>query len=171
MTFRTPLLLACLALATIAAAPCLAADPQREIHGMADAYAGDGAAVAWAVLRGADETGTVVVVRIVADRDLYPIVGATGSNPFSQRTQSLLPATPNAGSVDLRAARAQFADFPRTELRFYATAAAAQADTPRLVVYFLGVPDTTPEFATEANLAAYLADRIARIRAPGAKAP
>ena len=171
MTFRTPLLLACLALVTIAAASSLAADPQREIHGMADAYAGDGAAVAWAVLRGADEVGTVVVVRIVADPDLYPIVGATGSNPFSQRTQSLLPATPNAGSVELRAARAQFADFPRTELRFYATAAAAQADTPRLVVYFLGVPDTTPEFATEANLAAYLADRIARIRAPGAKAP
>ena len=49
--------------------------------------------------------------------------------------------------------------------------APAQADTPRLVVYFLGVPDTTPEFATEANLSAYLADRIARIRAPGAKAP
>ena len=72
---------------------------------------------------------------------------------------------------ELRAARAQFADLPRTELRFYATAAAAQADTPRLVVYFLGVPDTTPEFATEANLSAYLADRIARIRAPGAKAP
>jgi hypothetical protein len=171
MSVRASVLLACLTLTCVAAAPALAADPQREIHGMADAYAGQGVALAWAVLRGADEAGTVVVVRIVADPDLYPIVGATGSNPFSQRTQPLLPATPNAGSVDLRAARAQFADFPRTELRFYATAAAAQSDTPRLVVYFLGVPDTTPEFATEANLAAYLADRIARIRAPGAKAP
>ena len=171
MTIRTTLVLACLTLACAATAPAAAADPQREIHGMADAYAGQGVALAWAILRGANEATTVVVVRIVADPDLYPIVGATGSNPFSQRTQPLLPATPNAGSVELRAARAQFADFPRTELRFYATAAAAQADTPRLVVYFLGVPDTTPEFATEANLAAYLADRIARIRAPGAKAP
>jgi len=171
MSVRASLLLACLTLNCVAVAPAPAADPQREIHGMADAYAGQGVALAWAVLRGADEAGTVVVVRIVADRDLYPIVGATGSNPFSQRTQSLLAATPNAGSVELRAARAQFADFPRTELRFYATAAAAQGDTPRLVVYFLGVPDTTPEFATEANLVAYFADRIARIRAPGAKAP
>ena len=40
-----------------------------------------------------------------------------------------------------------------------------------LAVYYLGVPDTTPEFATEASLAAYLADRIARMRAPGTKAP
>ena len=166
MSVRASLLLACLALATVAAAPSPAADPQREIHGMADAYAGDGAAVAWAVLRGADEVGTVVVVRIVADPDLYPIVGATGSNPFSQRTQSLLPATPNAGSVELRAARAQFADFPRTELRFYATAAAAQADTPRLVVYFLGVPDTTPEFTAEPALLRYLEDAVGRAPLP-----
>ncbi|HEY2967593.1 MAG TPA: hypothetical protein VGK75_04420 [Casimicrobiaceae bacterium] len=171
MSVRAPLLLACLTLATVAAAPALAADPQREIHGMADAYAGQGVALAWGVLRGADEAGTLVVVRIVADPDLYPIVAANGSNPFSRRAQSLLPATPNPGSIDVRTARAHFADFPRTELRFYESVAAAQSETPRLVVYFLGVPDTTPEFATEANLAAYLADRIARVRAPGAKAP
>ena len=41
-----------------------------------------------------------------------------------------------------------------------------------LVVFYLGVPDTTPEFATEAALDGYLADRIARLRAsPGSKAP
>ena len=171
MTVRTKLVLVCLTLACVAAAPAAATDPAREIHGMADAYAGEGVALAWAVMRGASEAATLVVVRIVADPDRYPIVAATGSNPFSQRTQSLLPATPNAGSVELRAPRAQFADFPRTELRFYESPAAAQSDTARLVVYYLGVPDTTPEFATEANLAAYLADRIARSRAPGAKAP
>ena len=132
MTFRTPLLLACLALATIAAAPSLAADPQREIHGMADAYAGDGAAVAWAVLRGADEAGTVVVVRIVADPD-PTCRHATGSNPFSQE-RSVVAATLNAGSVGFRGA-STVADFPRTELRFYATAAAAQPTRPP-VVYF-----------------------------------
>jgi len=170
LTLRAALLV-CLALVCVAAAPAVAAHPQREIHGMADAYAGQGVALAWAVLRGADEATTVVVVRIVADPELYPIVAATGTNPFSQRTRSLLPGTPNAGSIELRAARAHFADFPRTELRFYATASAAQAGMPRLVVYFLGVPDTTPEFAAEANLAAYLADRVARIRTPGVKAP
>jgi hypothetical protein len=138
---------------------------------MADAYAGQGIALAWAILRGANEAATVVVVRIVADPDLYPVVAATGSDPFSQRAEPLLRATPSAGGLDLRVARAHFADFPRTELRFYASAAAAQSDTSRLVVYYLGVPDTTPEFATEANLEAYLAARIARVRGAGGKAP
>jgi hypothetical protein len=169
MTVRTTLVLACLTLACVAAAP--AADPQREIHGMADAYAGQGVALAWAILRGADEAATVVAVRIVADPDRYPIVAATGSNPFSQRAEPLLRATPSAGGVDLRVARARFADFPRTELRFYESVAAAQSDTPRLGVYYIGVPDTTPEFATEANLEAYFVNRIARLRGAGGKTP
>jgi hypothetical protein len=171
MTVRTTLVLACLTLACAAAAPAAAADPQREIHGMADAYAGQGVALAWAILRGANEAATVVVVRIGADSERYPIVAATGSNPFSQRAEPVLRPTPSAGGVDLRVARAHFAEFPRTELRFYDSVAAADSDTPRLVVYYLGVPDTTPEFATEANLEAYLADRIARIRGAGSKAP
>ena len=36
-----------------------------EVHGSADAYAAPGVALAWGVLRGADERATVVVVRIV----------------------------------------------------------------------------------------------------------
>ena len=60
------------------------------------------------------------------------------------------------------APRPQYADFPRTELRFYSSGAGAE---PALVVFYLGVPDTTPEFATEANLNTYLVDRIARARA------
>jgi len=171
MTVRTTLVLACLVLACVAAATAAAADPQREIHGMADAYAGEGVALAWAILRGADEAATVVVVRIVADPVRYPLVAAIGSNPFSQRTAPLLRATPSTGGIDLRVPRAQFADFPRTELRFYESVDTAQSETPRLVVYYLGVPDTTPEFATEANLEAYLVDRIARVRGTGSKAP
>ncbi|MDQ2962999.1 MAG: hypothetical protein M3R31_07565, partial [Pseudomonadota bacterium] len=126
---------------------------------------------AWAILRGANEVATVVVVHIVADPDRYPLIAATGSNPFSQRAAPVLRATPSAGRVDLRVPRAHFSDFPRTELRFYGSEAAAQSDTPKLIVYYLGVPDTTPEFATEASLEAYLAERIARVRGAGSKAP
>ena len=68
---------------------------------------------------------------------------------------------PVGDRVEVRIARADFADFPRTELRFWAS----WTESPALVVYYLGVPDTTPEFANEATLDAYLAARIERIRA------
>ena len=140
------------------------ADAPREVHGVADAYAGPGMALAWGILRGADEASTQVVVRIIADPQVYSAVAAVGKNPFSGEQRALLPSTPTAGTVDVRIPRTQYADFPRTELRFYGSPAVRD---PTLVVFYLGVPDTTPEFATEANLNAYLGDRIARARAAG----
>jgi hypothetical protein len=140
------------------------ADVPREAHGVGDAYAAPGVVVAWAILRAADEAASQVVVRIVADPGVYPAVAAIGSNPFSKSEQALLPRTQTKGSVEIRVPRVQYADLPRTEIRFYDATA---TDAPALVVFYLGVPDTTPEFATEANLNAYLTDRIARARAGG----
>jgi len=171
MKLRVLFAAALIALGSLAAPSGFAAEPMREIHGMGDAYAGEGVALAWAVLRGVDEAATLVVVRIVADADRYPLVGAMSRNPFSQAKKPALGGIRSAGEVELRVARAQFGDFPRTEFLFYGSAAAAQADEPRLIVYYLGVPDTTPEFATEANLAAYLAERVARLRAAGSRSP
>ena len=157
---------------TLASAAVHGAESPREVHGMADAFAAPGVAMAWGVVRGADEAATVVVVRIVTRPASYPWLAVTGGDPFTQRKLPLLAATRSAGVIDVRTPRAHFADFPRTELRLYESAAAAQNDVPTLVVFFLGVPDTTPEFATEDKLQAYLSERAARLPdGAGSKAP
>ena len=76
-----------------------------------------------------------------------------------------MAATPTAGVVDVRLSRQQFGDFPRSEFHFFASANTVAEGKPELLIYFLGVPDTTPEFATAATLDRYLADRIERARA------
>jgi len=167
---RALLLLVGLSLALGAAVQGNAAEAPREVHGRADAFAAPGAALAWGVLRGVSETATVVVVRVVTDPASYPWIAVSGSDPFTQRKQPLLPATRSAGITEVRSPRAHFADFPRTELRFYESAATAQQDMPAMFVFFLGVPDTTPEFETEDKLQAYLNDRVARL-AGGSKPP
>jgi len=166
---RALLLLAGLVLASGAAVH--GAEAPREVHGMSDAFAAPGVAMAWGVVRGASETATVVVARIVTDPAMYPWLAVTGSDPFTHRTGPLLAATRSAGVIDVRSPRAQFADLPRTEFRLYESAAAAQQDVPALVVFFLGVPDTTPEFATEDKLQAYLGDRVARLAGTGGGKP
>ena len=47
-----------------------------------------------------------------------------------------------------------------------------RSNSPNLIVFYLGVPDTTPEFAGAAALDAYLSERIARARREsGSKTP
>ncbi len=160
---KTRLLLAALCCCAAAAV----AEVPREAHGSHDAYASPGVALAWGVLRGADETTTGVVVRIVVDPIAYPWLAVVAIDPFSKQEQTVQRPVQVAGPFDLRIPRAQFADYPRTELRLFDSAAHAQANAPQLVVYYLGVPDTTPEFADAAKLDASLTERIARARAAG----
>lgn len=150
----------------------VAAEPTREVHGSADNFAAPGVALAWGVLRGASEAETRVVIRIATDSAAFAAAAVVGGDPFSQREQTLLPATPTTTSVDVRVSRAHFADFPRTEIRLFGSANPAPTEAPKLVIFYLGVPDTAPEFSSAAALETYLAARIARAReAPGSKAP
>jgi hypothetical protein len=148
-----------------------AADAPRELHGMADAFAAPGIALAWGVVHGASEATTTVVVRIVTDPTKYGWIGVVGIDPFSKQEQPLRPATSSTGVIDIREPRARFADLPRTEIRLYGSEATVRSGTPALTVFYLGVPDTTPEFASEDKLEAYLADRVSRLRAAGSKMP
>jgi len=169
---RSLMILACLALAFRLAPPDAAAETPAEAHGVADAYVAPGIALAWGVLRDANEAATMVVLRIVTDPQRYPSLAVVGIDPFTRREQPLLQRKSSSGVIDLRVPRAHFADFPRTELRLYHAASAQPSDTPKLVLFYLGVPDTTPEFVNEAKLDAYLAERLARLRAkPGSKTP
>jgi len=172
MNRRTATMLLCLGVAACVATTARGDAPTREVHGMADVFAAPGVAIAWAVLRGPDEASTVVVIRIVADPPAFSSVAVAGSDPFTQHAKRLLPPTPSRGAIDVRVPRGHFADFPRSEIRLYELASPAPATTPKLVVFYLGVPDTTPESSSEAALEANLAERLARLRgAAGSKPP
>ena len=141
-----------------------AADPPVQVHGSADTYGAPGVALAWGILRAADESKTIVVVRIVTDPRVYPMAAVAGVDPFTERRKDQLKATPVESGLDVRLPRPSFGDLPRTEFRFFRSPADAETNAPQLVVYFLGVPDTTPEFADQVALDAYLAGRIERAR-------
>lgn len=139
-----------------------AAETPREVHGSADAFAVPGVALAWGVLRGANEAATMVVIRMATDPREFAEMEVTGSDPFTQRRHVVFARATSSGSADLRVPRAHFAEFPRTEFLFYPSPATRRM--PPLLVFYLGVPDTTPEFTDEAGLDSYLRDRIAKVR-------
>ena len=87
------------------------ADAPREVHGAADAYAEPGIALAWGVLRGADEASTRVMLRIVADPARYPRLAVVGRDPFTQ-AERVVPGA----AVDRRAARPRHRAHPLRRL-------------------------------------------------------
>jgi len=146
-----------------------AAGTTREVHGSADAFATAGVVLAWAVLRAPKEDDTAVVIRIDADVQTYARVEVVGKDPFTQREERLQPAIAVGGPFDLKAPRSRFADFPRTEIRLWRSGSVPHDTPPDLVIYYLGVPDTTPEVAQAGDLDRSLSTRIARARGESAR--
>lgn len=148
------------ALALATAAIVLGAGPVRAeprvVHGADAVFIGDGVGIVWAILRGADEAATDVVLTVSATRGAALAVAVDGVDPFSGARVTVAPPAALAGARTIRVPRARFAEHPRTELSFGVDAAALAAGAPTLVVYFNSVPDAAPEFADEPALAAYV---------------
>jgi hypothetical protein len=129
----------------------------KEVHGQIDAFKTSGVSMAWAVLRGPDEARTFIVVRLRVKAGIESVV-VTGRDPFTGAAKDLARVTLSKGRAEVRIPRASFADYPRTEWQFQGA-----ANELPLTVFYLGVPDTTPEFADDASLDKYLEERLAKL--------
>jgi len=127
------------------------------VHGGDSVFLSPGISIAWGVLRAPTEEETVVVTRISNPVARYAYLRVEGVNPFTGRRTAVIEGMPLGARADVKSPRAGFADFPRREIHLYATEAEWRARRPLLTVYYLGVPDTTPEFTSQAALDAYLA--------------
>jgi len=76
---------------------------------------------------------------------------------------TVVDGMPLGAGVDIKTPRASFAELPRRGIHLYASVVDWRTGHSGPTVYYLGVPETTPEFTTEAALETYLA----RPRSPG----
>lgn len=146
------------------ASPIPAAGQAREVHGENSVFAGEGVAVAWGILKADVEDQSQVILRIVPLGKPVPVLRIEAVDPFTQKRDVVLDGQTLGDRLDVRSLRGSFADFPRREIQLYRTAAEWQARRPNTTIYYLGVPDTTPEFTSEAALSAYLHDALAKVQ-------
>ena len=161
-TFRRVIVVCAL---TIAAG--LALDPEaslaeQRVHGADAVFSSAAIRIAWAVLKTLDEQATAVRLRIVNAEGRYRYVGADGIDPFTKDRTVFAEVRPLVTQVEFSIPRQRFAQFPSCEIRFFASASATSASEPDLTVFYLGVPDTTPEFASEADVSSFLDRMVGR---------
>jgi len=147
--------------------PTLALGQGQEIHGENSVFLGQGVAIVWGVLKGATEEQTQVILRIVSTDTSFADVRIEGVDPFTQNRQMIIDGQALHDRLDVRTPRGTFADFPRREIRLYRTDADWQADKPSVTIFYLGLPDTTPEFSSEAALFSYLDGALTKVRGAG----
>jgi hypothetical protein len=122
------------------------------LHGADSIFRSGDVTIVWAVLRPPGDASAHVVIRIVA-APRFGAVSVDAVDPFTGTRRPVTAVRPLAAFVDITRARGDFADLPRLEIHLYENAGAG---VPALTVYYLGVPDTTPEFTTEPLLLRYL---------------
>ena len=127
------------------------------VHGADSVFAGPDVGIVWGVLKNETEERTLVVTRVSNPAGRYAYLRVEGVDPFTQRRATLVEGVRLGARADIKTSRAGFADLPRREIHFYTSEGDWRARRPGLTVYYLGVPDTTPEFTSEAALEAYLA--------------
>ena len=155
---------------TLLSAPAPVAGQEQQVHGENSSFLGNGVAMVWVVLRGTSEEDTQVILRIAPAGGEFAAVSLDGVDPFTQQRREFLARRPLGNGLEVRTPRASFADFPRREIHFYA-AGGQNAKGPRLIVYFMGLPDTSPEFNSEAALKQYVDDTLAKLLAAKGRTP
>ncbi|MCX7788918.1 MAG: hypothetical protein N2442_14610 [Spirochaetes bacterium] len=97
-----------------------------------------------------------VVLRIQPLTQEWEILQIVGVDPFSDIRITLLytlfPLTP----LDLSFYRHHFDTWPRTEIHLFRSYADSKDYRPECILYFVGVPDTTPEFLSADRLLQHL---------------
>ena len=129
---------------------------QQAVHGENSIFISPTVKLGWAVKRGASDVETLVIVRVVATDSSYRVVRVDGVDPFSKDRKVLVAARALERETDIAISRAQFADYPSTEFHFFRSTEDAVANRVALTVFYLGVPDTTPEFPGQPEVETYL---------------
>ena len=129
------------------------------VHGADSVFATSGVALVWGVLRAATDDDAEVVIRISAPG--YASARVEAVDPFAGSRRLLAASLPLGDRAEIRRRRGDFSALPRLEIRLEP----APGGAPRpLVVYYLGVPDTTPELTSAAALGRYLDEAIVKAR-------
>ena len=158
--------LACLVvlLVLLAVSPVRAA---TELHGADSFFRAQGITILWAVLKGPAEESSYVHIRVLHDAASGPALkffGVEAVDPFSKERSWVVKGEPLREIRTLKIVRTDFRDKTERWLHFYTDRESLAKGRPALTVFYHGVPDTAPEALSEAEIEAYFARALSRIK-------
>jgi hypothetical protein len=140
---------------------------QKEYHGADSVFEMEGVAILWAILKGPDEDHSWVHIKII-DSTVRPppfqFYSVQAVDPLSNEKEWVVKNVEWKRENEIKASRSSFKDKPARRILFYKNTADDPREKPAMTVFYMGIPDTTPELLTENQLKDYFAKAMERMK-------
>jgi hypothetical protein len=143
------------------------AQGKREYHGADSLFEKEGIVILWAILKGPTEESSWVYIKIIhekGDSGAFQIFSVEAVDPFSNQKEWVIKGEPLKRENTVKSIRASFREKTARRVLFYEKAEDLLKENPAMTVYYLGVPDTSPELMTEREIESYFKQALGRLK-------
>jgi len=143
------------------------AQGKREYHGADSLFEKEGIVILWAILKGSTEESSWVSVKIIQTGEgpaSFQLFSVEAVDPFSNQKEWVVKGEAFKKENRVKSIRASFREKTARRVLFYEKAEDLLKENPAMIVYYLGVPDTSPEFMTEREIENYFEKALSRLK-------
>ncbi len=138
---------------------------QNEFHGADSAFEREGITILWAILKGPTEESSWVYIKIInSEKSPFQIFSVEAVDPFSKEKEWVVKGERLGEENVTKGVRSSFKDKTARRILFYRSTEAFEKENPDMAVYYLGVPDTSPEILSEKEMEDYFEKAQERLK-------
>jgi len=139
--------------------------PETEYHGADSVFEKEGIVILWAILKGQDEASSWVYIKIVnSGGSPYQIFSVEAIDPFSKEKEWVVKGIKLEKENVVKSIRTSFRDKTSRRVLFFRNMDALKKETPDMAVFYMGVPDTSPEVLSEKEMQGYFEKALERVK-------
>lgn len=141
----------------------------NEYHGADSTFKANGISIFWAILKGPEESSSRVYIKIINPEDnlkQFHTFSLIASDPFSDSEVWIIKVEKLKKENIIKLNRESFKEMTARRFLFYRSEKIEdyKSEKPDMIVYYLSLPDTAPEFLTLEKLEAYFKEAEERLK-------
>lgn len=138
---------------------------QTEQHGADSVFEKEGIVILWAILKGQDEANSWVYIRIInSGGNPFQFYSVEAIDPFSKEKEWVVKGETLQKKNVVKSIRTSFRDKTSRRILFYRSMEALEKETPDMSVFYMGVPDTSPEVLSDKEMDNYFEKALERMK-------
>jgi len=144
-------------------APCALA--QTEYHGADSVFEKEGILILWAILKGPYESSSWIYTNIInLGGNPFQFYSVEAIDPFSNEKEWVIKGMKLEKENLVKSIRTSFRDKTSRRILFYRNEKTLEEQVPDMTVFYMGVPDTSPEVLSEKELGAYFERALEQLK-------